>query len=556
MRYATVNLNITVSLIRVASFVESSPEILSSVNSKNNHQVERHLAGQYDWMLSYPAIIDARVAANQVGRAASAAMKNRKALVYGCNLVQCAQKSPDSQARAPSDQPANLFTFIATPLAPSNMFASQSAAGSTAPITISQLPPSYEESTLHIPEPAYGGAGFVSPSMSTSLQSQRSGSGSISEALSPSGSFTGSRIEDSLEELDKLEDELEAIDAVTSLEKMVVADSPAKPSPAGANTRGRTAKEVSILNLQPAASNKTPNNKIAPLRRSSSSQLRQTIESSPARKPVDNLAPSSVNKRNSMLGRPPSSKSAKLPTVPNFELPGEAVARRLRQQREARRLQQEEASKATASPSKPRSLTKPCFELPGEAISRRKREEREARLKTQAEEEKRRREFKARPLRQSIGPSTLPRETATSSARAAQIQQDATSVRASANSTRQKRASIGPGCSVPSRRTQSSLRTSMSSVTVGTFRESDAETVGVASTAGDDTARKQIRRKSTFFETVHEARVRERQEKEMAMKAAREQAAERSRMASREWAEKQKRRSMVVRDVTPANGRG
>lgn len=552
MRYATIHVNITVALIRVASFVENWPEIVSSVNSKNNHQVERHLAGQYDWMLSYPAIIDA----HRVGRPASEAMKNRRVLVYGCNLVQCAQKSLESQARTPSDQPANIFTFIATPLSSSKMFVSQSAAGSTAPITISQLPPSYEESTLHIPEPAYRGAGPVSPSLSTSFQSQRSGSGSMAEALSPSGSFSGSRIEDSLEELDKLEDELEAIDAVTSLEKMSVADSPAKPSPAGANIGAQTVKGLSMLNLQPSASNKTPDSKNAPFRRSGSSQLRHTIESSPARKPVDNLAPSSVNKRNSMLGRPPSSKSAKPPTVPNFELPGEAVARRLRQQREARRLQQEEASKGAASPSKPRSLTKPCFELPGEAISRRKREEREARLKTQAEEEKRRREFKARPLRQSIGSSTLPRETATSSARAAQIQQDATSGRVSSTAMRQKRASIGPGVSVPSRLTQPSLRTSMSNITVGTFRESDADTVSRASTAGDDTARKQIRRQSTFFETVHEARVRERQEKEIAMKAAREQAAERSRIASREWAEKRKRKSMVVRDTTPANGRG
>lgn len=549
-----VYLNIPASLTSVASLVQASPKLLSSANDRIYHQIERHLAGQYDWLLSYPAIVDARATAKPVDCLASTAMNNHKALLYGCNLVQCAKKPLNSQARGSNDQLANTFTFIATPLSASIMDVSQSSIGSTLPIAISQLPPSYEECTLHVPDSANGTAAFGSPSLSTSFQSQRSGS--LAEALSPSASFTGSRIEDSLEKLDKLEDELEAIDAVTSLDKLSVADSPAKPSQTRPSATGRAPKRASMMNLRSAAPTVTPNTRNASLKHSTSLHLRQAIESSPARKPIDKLASSCVNKRNSMLARPPSSKSAKPPTVPNFELPGEAVARRLKEQREARRLQQEEAGKMAASPSKPRTLTKPCFELPGEAISRRKREEREARIKAQAEEERRRREFKARPLRQSIGPNSLPRETATSSARAAHVQQDATRRRESDASMRQKRASIGSGFSVPPRLTNSSLRTSISSVTVGTtFKDSDADTVSVTSSAGDVSARKQIRRKSTFFETVHETRVRERQEKELAMKSAREEAAERSRIASREWAEKQKRRSMLVRDVTPTTER-
>ncbi len=77
------------------------------------------------------------------------------------------------------------------------------------------------------------------------------------------------------------------------------------------------------------------------------------------------------------------------------------------------------ASAVAASP-RPRSSKPPTvstFELPGEAISRRKREEREARLRAQEEEERRRREFKARPVRSSIVPNTLPRETVASRAR-------------------------------------------------------------------------------------------------------------------------------------------
>lgn len=95
--------------------------------------------------------------------------------------------------------------------------------------------------------------------------------------------------------------------------------------------------------------------------------------------------------------------------MPRFELPGDA--------RQA--LQQAEALKAAqASPVRRRPLARPTFELPGEAISRRKREERDARLRAQEDEERRRREFKVRPVRHSLGPATpQPRDTAASRVR-------------------------------------------------------------------------------------------------------------------------------------------
>ena len=93
-------------------------------------------------------------------------------------------------------------------------------------------------------------------------------------------------------------------------------------------------------------------------------------------------------------------KSAKPVTKPTFELPGEAIARRLKEKKEARLAQRDssEDSFHTArivSGSRIKSNKPPTtstFELPGEAVSRRKREALEARLKTQEEEEGRRRE--------------------------------------------------------------------------------------------------------------------------------------------------------------------
>ena len=80
-----------------------------------------------------------------------------------------------------------------------------------------------------------------------------------------------------------------------------------------------------------------------------------------------------------------SSKPLTQPT--KYELPGEAYARKLKEQREARLARElsEEAPQSGRVVSATRIKsnkppTKPAFELPGEALSRRKKEAHEARL--------------------------------------------------------------------------------------------------------------------------------------------------------------------------------
>lgn len=108
----------------------------------------------------------------------------------------------------------------------------------------------------------------------------------------------------------------------------------------------------------------------------------------PSKRPVSLLPPSHTV------------KSSKPVTKASFELPGEAISRRLKEQREARQARKE-ASEDSAAPVRTISgpqvkSTKPLtvsnFELPGEAISRRKKEALDARLKAEEDEERKRRE--------------------------------------------------------------------------------------------------------------------------------------------------------------------
>ncbi|PSR78040.1 hypothetical protein BD289DRAFT_132785 [Coniella lustricola] len=109
----------------------------------------------------------------------------------------------------------------------------------------------------------------------------------------------------------------------------------------------------------------------------------------------------------------PIQKASKPPTVPTFELPGERVARELKEKKAARLSMQVDPHKmAEASPpQRTRSVrsskppTVPNFELPGERYSRMKKERLEQKLKEEEEEARRRRQFKARPWPASASPT-------------------------------------------------------------------------------------------------------------------------------------------------------
>lgn len=391
------------------------------------------------------------------------------------------------------------------------------------------------------------------------------------------------RIEDSVEALDNLEDALEALGEATLPEKIV---SPKKTITTASPTRIRDSREYLKQRTETKFENKTMKKasvsngqqtkpgyatvrarptapKAAPTRRRATSltikskpkvsEEHEKITKAPTKRPISMITPREIK------------KSTKPVTVSTFELPGEAVARRLKEQREAR-LQRQSSEDTVPVVSVPKikstkPATKSTFELPGEAVSRRKREAHETRLKAQEEEAQRRREFKAKPVRASVVPSYVPRETAASLARRSKIEveplEDAgLSVSKRSSIVGTHRPSIqqlnaanisaprAPGIAIPASRNPS--------LTQGTSQR----VVSAQEIHAQRQRAKEIYSRDTM---VAEDLERERLEREAAAKRAREEAAERGRQASREWAARQLAKKMADktdRGLGPGYGPG
>jgi len=403
------------------------------------------------------------------------------------------------------------------------------------------------------------------------------------------------RIEDSLEALDELEEALEAIDQAASTERLV---SPEKArhkalaalegrsvktlsvpldckamqdkmrkerlsKPGSATVRVKaTAPKASVIRKATSMTFKTNNSTLPPVEKKEKGKARaEPAKKEPVKRPVSLLPPKEPIR---------SSKPATRPT--NFELPGEAVARKLKEQREARQAQRE-FSEETVITTRPVSApkfkstkppTKSTFELPGEALSRRKREAHEARLKAQEEEERKRREFKAKPIRNSVS-NVVPRDTIASRARQSKIGIESME---NGNLTVSKRGSnIGahrpsmqqlnvanmsapraPGMTVPVERKPSTKfhGPSMSGLAMQrTVSSSDVQ-------AQRQRAKEIYNRDNKLAEDIEK----ERREREAAAKRSREEAAERGRQASREWAEKQRAKKLAEGDKGMSAGYG
>ncbi|KAL6411208.1 hypothetical protein AUP68_04908 [Ilyonectria robusta] len=434
-----------------ANASEIHPLLAAGPECPKRQQIERHLAGQFEWLLSCPAPVSS--AKDQHSPDTGSACRKRGTVVFGCNLLSRKRRSTSHKATAGCHL-ANTYTLLATPLEGDaysfpDMHIPQ-ALGDQVDMSLDQdQPPAYDfhlATPLKVPEVEIEEVAEQAVSPSLTLISDRSSS--YAGGSSRAGSFSVPRIEDSLEELDKLEEELEAINAVTQPRRInpdEVKASPKHLDPRSEAKKAIVSKRASMGSLSATARIKQSEKTQPSVRRSTSLVFRHKKEETPEPPRLRSQLSRSKLANTQVAPPKPPVKSTKPPTVPNFELPGEAVARRLKEQREARLAQQAETQKAYVAPPRPKSnkpLTKPNFELPGEAISRRKREEREARLKAQEEEEKKKREFKARPVRSSVAPSTLPRETITSRARQGKPPQD-DDAKNSSDPTKSKRISLG-----------------------------------------------------------------------------------------------------------------
>lgn len=239
-----------------------------------------------------------------------------------------------------------------------------------------------------------------------------------------------STIEDSFEELDQLEDALAEIAEQTHSEEPGKRRCPA-PAQQPSSQRTTLVKKASST-VSPASrapgSVRNGRNEV-----SRGSTVRNSLTSSESTQDADRTpskataTPRKVARPASLAPPKPIQKANRAPTLPTFELPGERVARELKEKKAARLSMQFESQKnvEASPPQRSRSVrsskapTIPNFELPGERISRMKQE----RLAKKREEEERaaleRRQFKARPPPSSATPTV--RSTFTSRQRQSQV---------------------------------------------------------------------------------------------------------------------------------------
>lgn len=513
----------------------------------------------------------------------SGELKESSQVFLGCNLLPT--KSPKAKAEALGRPVPESFTLLVTPLEVDEKI----------------LHPNAEVTTSHGMASAQGNASSNTPGKAVDSQSGQeliqvtppsppatADDDSFAEGItSKSSPRPISRIEDSFEALDQLEEQLEAFDVAASVRHVVSPDA-ADPStktptrPVRASSQGVTTEKKSTPSRTTAKAKTVRTGVEAALsgKQSAAHRSPHMQLDTPKLKAGDKPAAAAPGPEKPSRTRPasllppkPLSKSSKTPTVPTFELTGEAVARRLKEKREARMSMQGPPTTQAASSPAPVRRTKsakaptvPTFELPGEAISRRKREEREAKLRAQEEEERKRREFKAKPIRSVAGPSTLPRGTVASRARqgqAAALPENPN--RQAPNSPTKHSSTVVPhsrqplsnnsntnsqGASVRGRvhgsetssASQLSRATSTSNGSIGGKR---------SSASGDDAHRQRLSGKEIYHRdnSYVPQRERERRDRESLARAAREAAAERSRLASREWAEKQRRKRMTISSV-------
>lgn len=537
------------------------PACLPSVED----QAAKLQAGQYEYSIAYPQTVQASldIVPDENEEPTHASDKTR--IVYGCNPAR--RNAVSKTASLQGIHLTNTITMIASPL--THEIASQGEPK----VLVDQVGASAAEMGETLSSPA------------TPLANGRNGTGpaATQRPISVNGftrSVTSSpaapkilSIEDSLEALDRLEEELEAVNAVThfgrvpspeipplgrspgrSPAQLQRAGSRAAHTPASAN-RPRSSLYAATVRIKP-----TDPGRAGPYRSRSMSvgaeegeapaaAKAEGVSESPARRPVARPA--------SLAPPKPLVKSNKPRTMPTFELPGEAIARKLKEKKEARLSMQLEVGKSpaaaikAATPQRTRStrlLPRPTFELPGEAISRRKREQREAQIRAQEEEEQRRREFKARPIMAGLRqPSSAPRETVASRARQTKVSQMENGAAMSASMKRLSLAATQSPLVASSQSRGRAVATSPSQLSRATsVAASSVSGSGKRSTiSAEDAAQHKVRGKEILARDNRYANDRERgrAEREVLAKLAREQAAERSRQLSREWAEKQRRKA-------------
>ncbi|KAL8403614.1 hypothetical protein RB594_008752 [Gaeumannomyces avenae] len=584
-------------LVQADTPAAHSPTALPSAISRavDQRKLEKNAAGDFDYLLSVPVSSPAaekylRESGKSSGIDLASDTSDPSAKLYfGCNLVESRTESTtknSGEGAGVENHCVPIYTLLATRIRNPELASAKANTkqpGTVSPVTMipeNANPSSRTELRINVQEPCEVSAKLLVPRSTSPHRSSSPFPRPVSSA----------RIEDSFEALDDLEEQLEALHEVVRAERV---PSPDKLQKAPSTKQPTTVKRSSSTTKKPISRAGSVRSSAAEVSRSGSVRKSVSIVlNKKDQKPTPTSSPL-VKRATSTRARPTSLIETRQPakTVPMFELPGDAVARRLNGQREARlaKVEAEKAEKAEKASALQRARsarlpTRPTFELPGEAISRRKREEHQAKLRAQEEEERRRREFKARPIRAALTtPASVPRETVASRARqaakAASTSAEQCESSAATTSPGKKRVAVGTGASL-SRRPLSGVvgsqqqrgrdtaaagsvasrnKPAASSIR-GTSTSTGSTNISKSSSGVSNEEMQQQRRRAREIYRRDNSLVEEREQnqrgREMMAKLARQEAAERSRQLSREWAERRqtKRSSVVGPPSSPPTG--
>ena len=362
-----------------------------------------------------------------------------------------------------------------------------------------------------------------------------------------------SRIEDSVDALDALEEEIEKIGGSI---------------PGGANDLKSLVKAKKQAKSQPTKSDKKVSDSVRSQKSTVIQKKTAAGRLSTAAKPArPNLSAGTVKS-----GTRPSTSLAQ--QKPEVMIPDPAPTRAMGQPTSQGTLRKR-VSSVHKAPFQPHKSTKPPtranFELPGEAFARNLKEQREQRLKSEEEEVPKPRVFKARPVRISHAPEV--KLTAAAKLRLSMAKGEPVSVRGSSSGVAKSRPVTRPSAiatasqskrlstlSVAKHSTQPSAEGSTQPSASSSTRATRGPSLSLSTTnrapsslganrpalTTEESAHQKLKGKEVFGRRKVEIMEREKakKEKEEATRQARADAAERGRIASREWAEKQKARKL------------
>lgn len=363
------------------------------------------------------------------------------------------------------------------------------------------------------------------------------------------------RIEDSVEAIDALEDAIEKVsERLPALDGLRI-ESPVKtqsPTPVGLNLQAD-----SKTDRTPA---RTP--RVSPTKSAPAIKATDRTKSTAARPSIAKLVTNAPvlakpQKKPVIDGNKPRVSS--VPSQPSLSFsnsPVKSLPNTIKKRVPSGSLSTSKPAFVPAKSTKP--PTKPTFSLPGEVISAKLRAQREERMKREEEAEKEKKIFKARPVpTKASRPSVVPRETKASKARqsiyAGGVNKENVAPKPASAEPKPRPSSFSANSKIDSAAKANSVVRRTTSV-IGKRSTTAAAKPRVSSmqlAAGEksnvtkeDTVQQKAKGKEVFARTKVEMErlEKERKEKEEAARKARAEAAERGRQASREWAEKQKKK--------------